>query len=36
MILLAMTPPPVHEARLESGKTLDLGAVTIDPAAPPR
>lgn len=38
-ILLAMTPPRPFTKRgltLESGKTLDLGAVTIDPAAPPR
>jgi hypothetical protein len=39
MILLAMTPPrpfTKHGLTLESGKTLDLGAVTVDPAAPPR
>ncbi len=39
MILLAMTPPRPFTKRgltLESGQTLDLGAVTVDPAAPPR
>ena len=38
-VLLAMTPPRPFTKRgltLEAGKTLDLGAVTVDPAAPPR
>jgi hypothetical protein len=38
-ILLAITPPRPFMKRgltLEAGKTLDLGAVTVDPAAPPR
>jgi hypothetical protein len=38
-IFLAMTPPRPFTKRglvLEAGKTLDLGTVTVDPAAPPR
>lgn len=38
-VLLALTPPRPFTKRglvLEAGKTLDLGVVTVDPAAPPK
>lgn len=38
-VFLVMTPPRPFTKRglvLEAGKTLDLGTVTVDPAAPPR